>query len=93
MFFVLRARGKDIYARSAFKPGIALVGLIAVIATIGNVWLLYADFQASATWTEAWYFTVELLVVGALIYLVYKYVVGKAAGADYTTIYAEVPPE
>jgi len=93
VFFVLRARGKAIYERSAFKPGIAVVGLIAVIATIGNIWLLYVDFQASATWIEAWWFTAELLIVGALIYLLYKYVVGKAAGADYTTIYAEVPPE
>jgi len=93
VFFVLRARGKAIYERSAFKVGIALTGLIAVIATIGNIWLMYVDFQASATWIEAWWFTAELLIVGALIYLVYKYVVGKAAGVDYTTVYAEVPPE
>jgi len=93
LFFVFAKRGRDIYERSAFKPGVAVVGLIALIATIGNIWLMYVDFQASAAWTEAWYFTVELLVVGALIYLVYKYVVGKRAGVDYTTIYAEVPPE
>jgi len=93
VFFVIKARGKAIYERSAFKPGLAVVGLIAIIATIGNIWLLYVDFQASATWTQAWWFTAELLIVGALIYLLYKYVVGKAAGADYTTIYAEVPPE
>jgi len=91
--FVLRKKGRDIYERSAFKPGIALVGLIAVIATIGNIWLAYAEFQATAAWIEAWYFTVELLVIGALIYIVYKYVVGKRAGVDYTTVYAEVPPE
>jgi len=91
--FVLRMKGKELYERSAFKPGIAVVGLVALIATIGNIWLMYADFQASATWTEAWYFTVFLLIVGALIYLVYKYVVGKRVGVDYTTIYAEVPPE
>jgi len=91
--FVLRKKGRDIYERSAFKPGIAVVGLIAVIATIGNIWLAYVEFQATAAWIEAWYFTVELLVIGALIYIVYKYVVGKRAGVDYTTVYAEVPPE
>lgn len=93
VFFVLRAKGKEIYERSAFKPGIAFVLLVGLIATIGNIWLMYVDFQASAAWVEAWYFTVELLVVGALIYIVYKYVVGKRVGVDYTTIYAEVPPE
>jgi len=93
VFFILRARGKAIYERSAFKIGIPLVGSIAVIATILNVWLLYVEYQANATWPEAWWFTLDLIIVSALIYLVYKYVVGKAAGADYTTIYAEVPPE
>jgi len=93
--FVLRKKGRDIFARSAYKPNLTLVTIVAVIAVAGNIWLGYAEFPAivaSYGW-NAWYFTVFLLVVGALIYIVYKYGVGQRTGADYTTIYAEVPPE
>jgi len=92
LLFVLRKKGREIYERSAYKPGIAVVVLVGLIATIGNIWLMYVDFMAWII-AEAWYFTLELIIVGALIYLVYKYVVGKSAGVDYTTVYAEVPPE
>jgi len=93
--FVLRKKGKDIYARSAYKPSLTLVTIVAVIAVIGNIWLGYAEFPAIVDqygW-NAWYLTVFVLVVGALVYIVYKYGVGERTGADYTTIYAEVPPE
>ncbi len=91
--FIFRKRA--IYEASAYKPklaGLPAVTVIGVLAVIGNIWLMYADFQASAAWSEAWYFTLFLIVVGALIYFFY-HSKGSRRGVDYSTIYAQIPPE
>jgi len=96
LFFVFRKKGKEIYERSAYKPrSIGVVAVIALIAVVGNIWLSYAEFSAAAMLypIETWLLTLYVIIVGALVYLYYKYAVGKRAGVDYTTVYAEVPPE
>jgi hypothetical protein len=44
------------------------------------------------TYPEVWYFTIILLVIGAIIYYYYRSK-GTRTGVDYGTIYAEIPPE
>lgn len=93
--FIFRKKTRAIYDASAYKPklaGLPAIAVIGILATIGNIWLMYADFQASATWMEAWYFTVFLLVIGGLIYW-YYHMKGSRKGVDYSTIYAQIPPE
>jgi amino acid transporter len=89
MLFVFRR--KDIYDKSPYKPGKWLVAGIGLIATLANVYLLYL---VATGWLvpEPWIFTVFLLVVGAIIYYYYR-TKGSRVGVDYSTIYAEIPPE
>jgi amino acid transporter len=93
--FIFRKKTKAIYDASAYKPklaGFPAIAVIGILATIGNIWLIYADFQASATFYEAWYLTLLLLVVGGLLYW-YYHMRGSRKGVDYSTIYAQIPPE
>ena len=104
IFFLLAAvaglmfvfRRKDIYERSSYKPsigGMPLVTIIGLLATIGNLWLLYAVASGyGLTYPEVWYFTIILLAIGAIIYFYYRGK-GTRTGVDYGTIYAEIPPE
>jgi len=107
IFFLLAAvaglmfvyRRKDIYERSSYKPsigGIPAITIIGLLATIGNIWLLYAviapPYGYGTTYPEVWYFTIILLVIGAIIYYYYRNK-GTRTGVDYGTIYAEIPPE
>jgi amino acid transporter len=107
IFFLLAAfaglmfvyRRKDIYERSSYKPslgGIPAVTIIGLLATIGNIWMLYAVVAPPSgygiTYPEVWYFTIILLVIGAIIYYYYRSK-GTRTGVDYGTIYAEIPPE
>jgi amino acid transporter len=107
IFFLLAAiaglmfvyRRKDIYERSSYKPslgGIPAVTIIGLIATIGNIWMLYAVVAPPSgygiTYPEVWYFTIILLVIGAIIYYYYRSK-GSRTGVDYGTIYTEIPPE
>jgi amino acid transporter len=85
-------RRKDIYEKSAFKPGRWLVGGIGLIATVANIYLLYLVGTGYGSAMEPWYFTIFLLVVGAIIYYYYRSK-GSRVGVDYATIYAEIPPE
>ena len=89
MLFVFRR--KDIYDKSPYKPGKWVVAGIGLIATLANVYLLYL---VTTGWLvpEPWIFTVVLLVVGAIIYYYYR-TKGSRVGVDYSTIYAEIPPE
>jgi len=89
---VWTAKGKSIYEKAAYKPSKGLVGAVGVIATLANVYLLYLVFVGYAGAVEPWVFTLVLIVVGAAIYWVYKSR-GSRVGVDYTTIYAEIPPE
>jgi amino acid transporter len=94
MVFVFRR--KDIYERSSYKPsigGMQLVTLIGLLATIGNIYMLYAVASGyGLAYPEVWYFTIILLVIGAIIYYYYRSK-GTRTGVDYGTIYAEIPPE
>jgi amino acid transporter len=89
MLFVFRR--KDIYEKSAYKPGKWVVAIVGLIATLANVYLLYLVATGWPVWPP-WIFTVFLLVVGGLIYYYYKSK-GSRVGIDYATIYAEIPPE
>jgi APA family basic amino acid/polyamine antiporter len=90
MVFVFRR--KDIYEKSAYKPGKWVVALIGLAATIGNIYLLYLVFIGYGTAAEPWILTLLLLVVGGIIYWYYR-TKGSRVGVDYATIYTEIPPE
>ena len=92
VFFVLTAQGKTIYDKSAYKPSRAVIGGVGLIATVGNIILLYLVYDGYRAVLEPWIFTVVLFVAGAAIYYYYKSK-GSRVGVDYTTIYAEIPPE
>jgi len=101
MIFIFRR--KDIYERSPFKAGgPAVVTLIGVAATVGNIWFLWQvvrgwpwDYPAvgygEGMWT-AWVWTLAIIVVSIIVYYYYRSK-GKRVGVDYSTIYAEIPPE
>jgi amino acid transporter len=89
---LLVIRRNDIYEKSPFKPGRWLVGGIGLIATVANIYLLYLVGTGYGSAMEPWYFTLFLLVVGAIIYYYYRSK-GSRVGVDYATIYAEIPPE
>lgn len=97
MIFVFRR--KEIFERSPFKSGgPAVVTLIGGIATAANIWFLWQivqgwpwDYPDGIAWT-AWIWTLVLIIASLLVYLYYR-TKGKRAGVDYSTIYAEIPPE
>jgi amino acid transporter len=97
MIFVFRR--KDIYERSSFKAGgPMMVTLIGTIATAANVWFLWQvvrgwpwDYPDGMAWT-AWVWTLIIIILSLLVYYYYRSK-GKRAGVDYSTIYAEIPPE
>jgi cbb3-type cytochrome oxidase subunit 3 len=101
-------RKKDIYDKSAYKPsigGLQLVTVVGLIATVTNVWLLWRialgwpwDFPTQydiatggGTWS-AWVMTLVIIIVALILYYYYKSK-GSRIGVDYSTIYAEIPPE
>jgi amino acid transporter len=101
-------RKKEIFDKAPWKPGGATVAVIVgVIALLGNLFLdwvfLYAPTgsynlgalpSAKDPFTAgfALWFTILLLVIGALIYGYYRYR-AKTTGVDYTTIFTQIPPE
>ena len=106
MIFVFRR--KDIYERSPFKAGGPMVvTLIGTIATVANIWFLWQVINGWKWWAPgepwwtvnwdglnwtAWVWTLLIIVVSLLVYYYYR-TKGKRAGVDYSTIYAEIPPE
>ena len=89
LLFVFRR--KDVYEKSAYKPGTAVVAGIGLIAFLSNIYLLYLVGSGYPV-PEPWIFTLFLIVVGAIIYYYYRSK-GSRVGVDYATIYAEIPPE
>jgi amino acid transporter len=106
LIFVFRR--KEIYERSPFKAGgPAVVTLIGAIATGANIWFMWqvvngwkwwaagADWWTvdweGMSWT-AWVWTLAIIIVSLLVYYYYR-TKGKRVGVDYSTIYAEIPPE
>jgi len=91
VFFVMTLRGRNIYEKSAYKPSKTVIGTVGLIATLGNIYLLYLVANGYRV-AEPWIATLILLVSAALVYYYYKGK-GSRVGVDYTTIYAEIPPE
>ena len=96
-------RRRDIYDKSPFKgeiAGVPLVAICGVIALIGNLaamWVVVTSpYSPLNPATEAGRVslavTAVVLIIGALIYIYYK-ARARITGVDYTTIYAEIPPE
>ena len=85
---VLPWRRPQIYEKAPIKiggkTGIAAIGMAGVIAN------LYLDYLIISGEYETLTLTVVLGVIGAIVYVYYKY--GKK-DVDYTTIFTEIPPE
>jgi len=67
------------------KVGMATIGVIGVCAN------LYLDYMIISAEYQAFGMLVGTGIIAALIYLYYKY--GKAKDVDYSTIFAQIPPE
>ena len=98
---MLPFRKKEIYETAPFKiggkTGIVIIGVLGVGANLVLDWMILTAPQDSynilAPTSDNWFaigFTVLLGIVGAVMYAYYKY--GKK-DVDYSTIFAEIPPE
>ncbi len=98
---LLPYRKPQIYETAPFKiggkAGMASIGVLGVGANLVLDWIILTAPQDSynilAPTSDNWFaigFTVLLGVVGAVMYAYYKY--GKK-DVDYSTIFAEIPPE
>jgi amino acid transporter len=67
------------------KPGMATIGVIGVLAN------LYLDYMIIEAEYQAFWMLLATGIIAALIYVYYKY--GKAKEIDYSTIFAQIPPE
>jgi amino acid transporter len=67
------------------KAGMAFIGVLGVIAN------LYIDYMLVTAEYQAGAMLVATAIIAALIYAYYKY--GKAKEVDYSTIFAQIPPE
>lgn len=99
-------RRPDIFARAPFKHGKTTVQVIGVLASLAQLFFLYAflftphggyylqGLFANPTFAgfSVWLATIIILGVGIGFYYYYR---SRAAvtGVDYTTIFAEIPPE
>jgi len=98
---MLPYRRPQIYAAAPIKlggkTGIVLLGIVGVIANLILDWMILTAPQDAynilAPTSDNWFaigFTVLLGVVGAVIYLYFKY---AHKDVDYSTIFTEIPPE
>ena len=98
---MLPLRKKEIYETAPFKiggkTGMMVIGVLGVGANLALDWMILTAPQDSynilAPTSDNWFaigFTVLLGLVGAGMYAYYKY--GKK-DVDYSTIFAEIPPE
>ncbi len=98
LLFVFRR--KDLFEKSSYKPMLGtlpLVVLVGAAATVGNLWLMwFAEINTyggiAGLTSDPWIFTYVLIIVGLAIFYYYRSK-GSRAGVDYSTIYAEIPPE
>jgi amino acid transporter len=79
------------------KTGVAFIGVLGVVANLVLDWMILTAPQDSynilAPTSDNWFaigFTVLLGIIGAGMYLYYKY---GHKDVDYSTIYSEIPPE
>jgi amino acid transporter len=98
---LLPYRKKQIYDTAPFKiggkAGMVTIGILGLGANLVLDWMILTAPQDSynilAPTSDNWFaigFTVVLGLVGAAMYAYYKY--GKK-DVDYSTIFAEIPPE
>jgi amino acid transporter len=89
IFLVYRKSAARIYESAPVKyggkAGMTIIGILGVGAN-----LLLADFIINAEYQAAG-MLVATGIIAALIYIYYKY--GKAKDVDYSTIFAQIPPE
>jgi len=85
---MLPYRRPQIYEKAPIKiggkTGIAAIGVVGVLAN------LYLDYMIISSEYETLALTVVLGVIGAIVYVYYKY---GTKDVDYTTIFTEIPPE
>jgi amino acid transporter len=67
------------------KAGMAFIGVLGVLAN------LYLDYMIILAEYQAFWMLLATGIIAALIYAYYKY--GKAKEVDYSTIFAQIPPE
>jgi amino acid transporter len=67
------------------KVGMATIGVVGVLAN------LYLDYMIIEAEYQAFWMLLATGIIAALIYVYYKY--GKAKEVDYSTIFAQIPPE
>jgi len=67
------------------KVGMATIGIVGVLAN------LYLDYMIVSAEYQAFWMLIGTGIIGALVYFYYKY--GKAKEVDYSTIFAQIPPE
>jgi amino acid transporter len=67
------------------KVGMATIGVVGVLAN------LYLDYMIVSAEYQAFWMLIGTGIIGALVYFYYKY--GKAKEVDYSTIFAQIPPE
>jgi len=67
------------------KTGMAIIGIVGVCANI------YLDYMIISAEYQAFWMLLATGVLAAIIYVYYKY--GKAKEVDYSTIFAQIPPE
>ena len=98
---LLPYRRPKIYVASPIKwggkTGTAFIGALGVVANLVLDWMILTAPQDSynilAPTSDNWFaigFTVVLAILGAGMYLFYKY---GHKDVDYSTIYSEIPPE
>ncbi len=101
-------RKKEIFDKAPWKPGgVTVAVVVGLVAFVGNLFLdwifLFApagsyNLAAIPTASDPFiagfglWFTIGLLVLGALIYAYYRYR-AKTTGVDFTTIFTQIPPE
>jgi amino acid transporter len=79
------------------KTGLAFIGVLGVVANLVLDWMILTapadSYNILAPTSDNWFaigFTVLLGIMGAAMYLYYKY---GHKDVDYSTIYSEIPPE
>jgi len=67
------------------KPGMAFIGVLGVLAN------LYLDYMIITAEYQAFWMLVATGIIASIIFAYYKY--GKSREVDYSTIFAQIPPE
>ena len=89
VFLPFRKSKAQIYETAPVKYGGKMgMGLIGIVGVAVNLFLDYMIVQAEGS---TFYVLIFFGVIGAIVYAYYKY--GKTREVDYSTIFAQIPPE